>query len=63
MVRAAIRREARRLGYVEGMEPYEMPTGLREFLRAVQKLPIWENPDQGYKAIIPPSVVTHMPGE
>jgi hypothetical protein len=63
ILRAAIRAYARELGYTEGMEPYEMKPRLRELLRGCQKLPIWENPDQEYKAIIPPSVQQHMPGE
>ena len=54
MMRTAIRKHARDLGYEEGMEEYEMKPRLRTFLRGVRKLPIWENPEDGYKVVLPP---------
>jgi hypothetical protein len=61
VMRAAVRAHAKKLGYTEGMERHEMSPSLRELLLACQKLPIWENPEQGYKATLPPSTERHKP--
>jgi hypothetical protein len=60
MMRRIIRDEARRLGYVPGSEPRYWPAPLKKFWRAVEKLPVWETPDNDppFTAMEPPKEPT-----